>query len=170
MKSLFFCLILLMGFHFNSIIAQGTMIGVVSFDLIVQKSLKGKAISSEIKTFQKAQQSKIDVMITQYEDKLKDSQARAASMSELQKNELGSELKYMVTDIKRAEVDAQDAFNEKLRVELEKIQKVIMPLIRQVALEKGLDLVLNVDATSIIAFISDRIDITDDVIRKYNEM
>lgn len=53
---------------------------------------------------------------------------------------------------------------------MEKIQKELVPLIRQVALQKGLDLVLNQGLGSNIILNTDQIDITNEGIRKYGEM
>ncbi len=170
MKNLFFGLLVWLAFSANDLKAQGTIIGVVDADAVVQKSIKGKAFFDEINAFQLAKRNKLDAMVTQYQDKSKDAQAKAASMSETKRQEVALELQNMQTQIKRSQEDAERESQMKINDGLEQMQKELAPLIRQVALEMGLDLVLNYGPNSNIVYMNDKVNITENVIRKYDEM
>ena len=151
-------------------LAQGTKIGVVDAETVVQKSVKGQAFFEEVKKFNQGKADEIDTLIKTFNEKQKDAQAKAASMSEDKRQEVGLELQRMQTDIKRKREDAERESKLKVNGGLDAIQKELMPLVRQVALEKGLDLVINYGQQTGIVFFSEKIDITSDVIAKYDEM
>lgn len=152
-------------------LAQTTKIGVVNAEAVVQKSSRGKAFFDQLNKFRDDKTAQIEAMIKDFNDKQKDAQAKAASLSDEKKQEISLELQKMQTDIKRTKEDAERESQLKVNTGLDAIQKELMPLVRQVALERGLDLVINVGGgQSGVVFFSENIDITDDVIKKYDEM
>ena len=150
-------------------LAQGHKIGIVDGDVVIQKSVKGKAFFDEYQSLAAAKQDEIKAKIDNFRAQEKDFQAKAASLSEDKNREMQVQLQEMQTDIKRLQEDAKRAMDLKLNTGLQKFQKELAPLIRQVALEKSLDLVMNNGPNSNIVFISEAIDITDAVIKKYDE-
>jgi outer membrane protein len=151
-------------------VAAQSKIGVVNANRVVQDCQKGKAFFESMDADNKAKRSEIEGMVKKLQDTQKEANAKAASMSEDKRKETALELQKMETDIKRFQEDAEREAKLKLNTGLEKFQRELGPLIRQIALEKGLDLVLNDGQASGIVFRSDSIDITDDVIKKYDEM
>ncbi|CAM2067376.1 OmpH family outer membrane protein [Sulfidibacter corallicola] len=152
------------------VMAQGTKVGIVDADVVVQKSQKGKAFFEEFQKFTEQKRASIDQMIEAFQAKQKDLQAKAASMSEDKKKESALELQKMQTEIKRAQEDAKRESDLKLNTGLEKFRKELAPLVHQVAIEKGLDMVLNYGPNSNLVYFNDSVNITDAVIKAYDEM
>ena len=144
-------------------------IGVVDIEGVIKKSAKGKAFFAELDAFKTEKKTNIENKIKAFREKQKDAQAKAASLSEDKKQALAMELQTMQTDIKRAQEDAERDTQVKVQGGLEKITGALEPLVRQVALEKDLHLVLQYGAQSGIVFFHEKIDITEDVIKKFDE-
>ena len=144
-------------------------VGVVDIEAVIKKSNKGKAFFDELDAFKTQKKTNIDNMVKAWQDKKKDAQAKAASLSEDKKQSLALELQTMQTNIKRAQEDAERETQVKVQSGLEKLTGALEPLVRQVALEKDLHLVLQYGAQSGIVFFHEKIDITEDVIKKFNE-
>lgn len=153
----------------NNLIAQGTKIGVVDANQIIEESNKGKAFFQEMQQFKSTKEKELEEMHKHYLERQNDAQAKAASMTEEKSREIAFELEQMQKDIKRTQEDAERAFQQKLNERLEVFQREIAPLIRQVSIEKGIDLVLDYNAGSNIVYMDDKINITKDVIAKYNQ-
>lgn len=149
-------------------LAQGTKIGVVDADVVIQKSAKGKAFFEEYQTFATGKKQEIDAKIEAYRAAEKDYNAKSASLSEDKRLEMYQDLERQQTDIRRMQEDAKRESETKLNLGLEKFRKELAPLIRQVAQEQGLDLVLNYGPNSNMVYFSDTINITDAVIAKYD--
>ena len=145
-------------------------LGVVNANRVVQECKKGKAFFAELEEYKKGLDGKIQALIKEAQDKQKDAQAKAASMSEDKKRDVVRELEKMDLEIKRQGEDAQRTTQTKLNEGLENFQRALGPLIRQIALEQGLHLVFNDGPSSGIVFRDQSIDITDAVIKKYDEM
>ena len=149
---------------------EGTKIGVVDADTVIQKSVKGKAFFEEYKAFIKTKEDEIKTMIEAFRAQEKDLQAKAASLSEDKAKSMRIELQRMQTDIKRKQEDAERETQTMFNDRLDQFRKELAPLIRQVAQDKTLDLVINFGPQSSLVYFSDNINITDDVIKKYDEM
>ena len=80
------------------------------------------------------------------------------------------DLEALDREIKRMGEDAQRDTTAKLNQGLERFQRELGPLIRQIALEQGLQVVFNDGPSSGIVFRDVSVDITDAVIKKYDEM
>lgn len=161
---------LLIAFTFAGFgMAQGTKIGVVDADIVIQKSERGKAFFEEYQAFAQSKKGEIDAKIEEYRAMEKDYNAKSGSLSEDKRVEMYQSLERYQTDIRRMQEDAKRESESKLSLGLEKFRKELAPLIRQVAQEKGLDLVLNYGPNSNMVYFSDTINITDAVIQKYNE-
>ena len=91
-------------------------------------------------------------------------------MSEDKAREVSKELQNMQTEIKRMQEDAERESKQRLNDGLERFQRELGPLIRQLALEKGIHLVLNDGPSAGIVFRDDSVDLTDSVIKKYDEI
>jgi outer membrane protein len=170
MKKINFTLILALCLAPTLALAQGPKIGVVNANRVVQECKKGKAFFTELEGFKKKKDDEIKGQITTAQNMQKDAQAKAASMSDDKKREIANNLEKMEREIKRLGEDAQRETTGKLNEGLERFQRELGPLIRQIALEQGLQLVFNDGPSSGIVFRDPSVDITDAVIKKYDEM
>ncbi|CAM2007283.1 OmpH family outer membrane protein [Acanthopleuribacter pedis] len=150
-------------------LAQGTKVAIVDADVIVQKSQKGKAFFEEFQKFTEGKRTEIEKMVEGFQAKQKDLQAKAASMSEDKKKESAMELQRLQTEIQRAQEDAKRESDLRLNTALERFRKEIAPLVRQVAIEKGIDMVLNNGPNTGLVYFSDAVNLTDAVIKAYDE-
>ena len=147
---------------------EGTKIGVVDADRVIQKSNKGKSFFDEYENRIKAKQDEIKAQVDEFTNAQKDYQAKAASLSEDKAIELRTRLERMKTDLERSQQDAKREMDGILEGKLDEFRKALVPLIRQVAQEKNLDMVVNFTPQSNIVHVSENIDITDDVIKKFD--
>lgn len=147
-----------------------TKIGVVDADQVIQRSAKGKAFFDQYQVLVQQRRDEINAMVEQFRAQQKDAQAKAASLTEEKRAELQVELQRMQTDIKRKQEDAERETKLKLNDQLERFQKELAPLIRQVAQEQGLELVMNYGPNSDMIYFSDNINITNLVIQKYDAL
>ncbi len=148
---------------------EGTKVGVVDADIVIQKSAKGKAFFDEYQAFVTGKEEEIKTMMEGYRAQEKDFQAKQASLSDDKRRAMAIELQRLQTDIKRKQEDAQRETKSMLNNRLEQFRKELAPLIRAVAQEKGLDLVINFGPNSNLVYISETINITEAVIKKYDE-
>ena len=166
----FISFILLAALGATAFAHEGTRVGIVDADLVIQDSAKGKAFFAEYENIIKAKQTEIKAKRDELVEKQKDAQAKAASLSDDKKIELGRELERMQTDLKRMREDAERETQGVLNARLDEFRKELAPLIRQVAQDKNLDMVLNYGPNSNLVYFSDAVNITADVIKKYDEM
>lgn len=164
-KTLFATLLIALAGSFAT--AQ-TKIGVVDADVVIQRSAKGKAFFEQYQGLIKQRQDEIKAMVDNYRAQEKDLQAKAASLSADKAREMRDQLQRMQTDIKRKQEDAEAEAQKTLNDKLDEFRKELAPLIRQIAQEMSLDLVINYGPNSNLVYISDNVNITDDVIQKYD--
>ncbi len=146
-----------------------TNVGIVDFDVVVQKSEKGKAFFADLISLQERHAAELRVLADARREKQKDAQARAASLSESQKNALRLELLQMETEYKRRKEDLEQELGRQQQSGMDTFERQLIPLVRQLALEKQLQLILSV-LNSGIVFFDETIDITNDVIKKYDAL
>lgn len=154
----------------TGLMAQGTKVAVVDADVVIQQSKKGKAFFEEYQAFNKERRDAIEAKVTDFRAKEQDFQAKAASMSEDKRKETRLELERLRTDIQRLQEDAQRESDRRLQQALDGFRKELAPLISQIAVEKGLDMVFNYGPQSNLVYFSDVVNITDAVIKKWDEM
>lgn len=148
---------------------QGTKVGIVDADTVIQESKRGKAFLKELEAFSEEKRSELDGLGKEYETLGSNLKDRSASMSEAKRKETMAQMERLGTELQRKKEDAEREAGIKLRNGLEEIRNEMLPLIRQVAIEKNLDMVLNMGPQSQVVYFHDRIDITKDVIAKYDE-
>jgi Skp family chaperone for outer membrane proteins len=167
-KKLMFCLA--MGMFSLGAFAQGTKVAVVDADVVIQQSKKGKAFFEDYQAFRETRQKDIETKVEEFRSKESDFQAKAASMSEDKRKESRLDLERLRTDIQRAQEDAQREMDRRLQQALDQFRKELAPLISQIAVEQGLDMVFNYGPQSNMVYFSDAVNITDAVIKKWDEM
>ena len=170
MKHIILSIVFVLTFSSLNLMAQGTIIGVINADQIIQASEKGQAFLKEIERFHQTKKNELEDLMTYVYNLQKDARDNAASLSEEKLHEISILIQEKQTEIKRKQDDAERESQLKLNEGIERFEKELTPLINQIAKEKGIDLVLNNNSSNGIMFVSDRIDITQDVIARYNAM
>lgn len=150
--------------------AQGTKFGIVDADRVIQESKKGKQFFEELQAFVKSKQDEIDVDIKAFQEKEKEFKSKMVTLSTEKRDAMAAQLQEMQVKLKRMTEDAENERQRRITRALEKFRQELSPLVRQVALEKSLDIVMNLGPEHQVVYFSESIDITKEVIAKYDAM
>jgi outer membrane protein len=88
------------------------------------------------------------------------------TMSEGDRGELERELNRKLRDLQRQQSNFRDDLNLRKNEELGKLQRLVLDAIREVAREKGYDLVLSEG----VVYSADRVELTGDVLERLEQM
>lgn len=165
-----FIAVILVALSVAAVSAQGTKVGVVDPNTVVQESKKGKAFFAGHTAFINQKQLELKKETDAFQVKQDDLKKNATTMSPDQLRIAQAELQRMQTDIKRKQEDAQAEVNRRLEAGLSRMQREIAPLVKQVAVEKGLNLVLLNNPNTGVFYFDKTVDITADVTAKYDAM
>ncbi len=146
---------------------QAAKIAVIDVQRVLTESDRGKEAVQRLKQLQ---QSKVD-QVKQLQQKVADlhdqydKQQFALSpdkLAALQKQAEDAQI-----SLKRAQDDAQREFDDTRRKALDALEQQIMPVIDQIGKEKGLTLIFNKFQSGLV-YAADEVDITDEVIQRFN--
>ncbi len=153
------------------LLAQETAIkiGIVDADVVIQNSIKGKRFFQEYEDFGKSKAESIQARIAEYQDREKDYKNKVNSLSEDKRKQMIVELQNLEKEIKRLQEDAKQESDRRLNDALSRFRKELGPIIQKVAEEMSLDIIMNHGPQSNLVFFNERVDITDDVIKKYDQ-
>ena len=142
-------------------------IGVINSQKVLESSAEGKRVIAQLQDKDKKVQdelAKIDEDIRKLETKLN---TQRLTLSEQSLLDLRSDIDRKRTDRKRR---AEDSLRELQELQLRLFNKVkgeLLPIIEQLGKEKGFDIIFDL-ANSGALYFSPGIDITDEVIKKYD--
>ena len=160
--ALFVLSFLSMGF------AQQTgKIGVINSQMVLEKSVEGKRAITQLQDKDKKSQSdlaKLDNEIKQLEAKLSTQRLTLTDEAAMQIN---SDLEKKKTDQKRLSEDAVREIQELQYRLFNKVQGELIPIIEGLGKEKGMDVIFDLAKSGAVYF-NPIIDLTDDVIRRYD--
>jgi len=160
--TLFVCSILSLGF------AQQTgKIGVINSQLVLERSVEGKRVIAQLQDKDKKSQSdlaRLDNEIKQLETKLNTQRLTLTDEAAMQIN---SDIDKKKTDQKRLSEDAVREIQELQYRLFNKVQGELIPIIEGVGKERGMDVIFDLAKSGAVYF-SPAIDLTDEVIRRYD--
>ena len=164
-----FWIVLLTGFVSMGLAQETFEIGVINSAKVMQTSAEGKKAMFTLK--QKEQQindelTKIDNQAKELELKLS-SQKLVLSLEAQQ--QIAYDLEQLQTKKERAEEDYTKKYKQLEFSLVTKIRNDVFPIIESVAKEKNFRLVLDLSVTG-VAYVDPVIDITDEVIQKYDAL
>jgi len=142
-------------------------IGVINSQQVLETSAEGKRVIAQLQDKDKKVQdelAKIDEDIRKLESKMN---TQRLTLSEQSLLDLRSDIDRKRTDRKRR---AEDSLRELQELQLRLFNKVkgeLLPIIEQLGKEKGFDIIIDL-ANSGALYFSPGIDITDDVIKRYD--
>jgi len=157
-------LVVLVTFGFAQ---QAIKIGVVNSQNVLERSAEGKRIMAQLQDKDKNNQSeitKMDEEIRQKETKLN---TQRLTLTQEALMNLNSDLERLRTQRKRFAEDTLRDMNELTARLFQRIQAELLPIIEQVGKEKNLDVIFDLARSGAIYF-NPTIDLTDEVIRKYD--
>jgi outer membrane protein len=142
-------------------------IGVVNPMAILEKSIEGKRVIAQIQDRDKQYQAniaKLDEDIRQIQTKLN---LQRLTLAEEAIAQMTTDLDKKQTERKRLAEDATSYMDELQKRLFKKVIDELSPLIEQLGKEKGLDIILDLSRAG-IAWFSPAIDLTADVIKRYD--
>jgi len=142
-------------------------IGVVNSQEVLEKSVEGKKIMSQLQDKDKRNQSELsrqDEAIRQLQTKL--NTQRLTLTNEALMN-LNADLEKKQTERKRFAEDTYREMQDLTQRLFNRIQSELLPIIEQVGKEKGLDIVFDLRSSGAVYY-SPNVDLTQEIIKKYD--
>jgi len=167
MKKLSVVVLALVALISSSAVIAQSRIGVVDADQVVYKSVKGKALLQGLQNLAQQKQNEIKQVVAEAQQTEKEYKTKLASLSDEKKLAMQKKLSDYQTRIKRMQEDAKRELQIKQKEGFEKFQKLLQPIIDQLAKEKNIDVVFS-RAQSGIVYISPRADLTAEAIKRIN--
>ncbi len=165
MKKISLVLMVLVTLVASSAVMAQTRIGVVDADQVIYKSAKGKAFLQSLNNYVKQKQDAIKKVVIEAQKTEKEYKSKLASLSDEKQLAMEKKLSDYQTKIKRMQEDAKREYQIKQKEGFDKFQKILTPIISQLAKEKNLDVVFS-RASSGIVYLSPTADLTAEVIKR----
>ncbi len=160
----------LLIFAASQVAAAGTVgkIGIVDLSRAVNESEQGKKAKSELEAVVKAKQEALDEKGKTLEKLKSEIEKQGAVMSASARKSKEDDLERLTREYQRALADSQTEVRKKEKELTGNIVKELSKIINDVANEEKYDLVLD-NNPSLVAYVNKGIDITDEVIKKFDE-
>ena len=147
--------------------AQTSKLGVINSQVAFQNSAEGKRAATQFQ----AREDKVKADLARLDNDLRALETRLNTQRMTLSNEallqLQGDIERKTTERKRTEEDAGKDMQQLQMNLIQKIRNEMIVIINQLAVERGFDLVLDVAASGIVYF-NQGIDITDEVVRRYD--
>lgn len=148
--------------------AETSKIGLVDFQKVLDNSNAGKAAQAEINRKGETMEAEIKRMGKEVET-LKDNLEREALvMSREAREEKERELRIKVSDLRAIQNKHLQTFKETERDLVQKIQKEVVDLVREIGAKEGYQLILEKRESGVVYYLN-AMDITDKIIDAYNK-
>jgi outer membrane protein len=145
---------------------QDSKIAFVDVQAIASSSTAGKEATQKLTALTTKKQAEIAEKNKQLQAAQTKLQSGAGVLSESARDQLSKEIDRMQRDIQFANQNAQAEVNEMQNDLQAEFQKKLMPVIEEIAKEKGLYAVFTADAP--VAFVHPGLNITDEVIKRFD--
>jgi outer membrane protein len=144
---------------------ENPKVAIVNFQRIEAESAEGKAFNAKAQSFIQQKQTQISEMEKKLAaDQLKQQQQQSV-LNEQARSQLESDIQRQTKEIQRFRQDAQEEVQDLLRDLQASFQRKLLPIIQQVAQERGIHLMLSY-ADSGLIWHDPGIDVTADVIKR----
>ncbi len=144
----------------------GIKVGVVHFMKVVASAPQQQAVNKQLENEFKERGEELRKIQQEVRSIVEKAQRDEATLSQAQKVEISRDIEAKQTDFKLKEKAFQEDLKRRQMEERQKLGTLINQAIDKVAKAGNYDLVLNTEA---VAFISQRVDITDQVIKVLSE-
>ncbi len=148
--------------------ARTAKVAVIDVERILLESNRGKKALGEIEAVRKQKQQEGDAKqkeITDLRQKIKDGQL---SLSEDKLADLKKQLEDKLIALQRFQDDAQRDLSKKRDEVLDQIEKSVFPVINKIGEEGGYTMIFNKYRSGLV-YADDSVDITEQVIARYNQ-
>jgi Skp family chaperone for outer membrane proteins len=146
---------------------EGTKLGMVNTQAVLDKSVEGKKAIAQLQAADK----KYSDQVTQLDDQIKQLQNRLSTQRLTLTPDaaagIQADIQKKQTDRQRTAEDASRSMQELQATLLSRIQSELMPIIEQLRKDKGLDLIFDLTRSGTVYY-SPALDLTDEVVRRYD--
>lgn len=170
-KNILFPAVLIIVAMFTSSVfaADGTKIGVVSFEKILQESSAGKMMQKDLKTKLDQLQGKLQAEEKKVKDLSAALEREALVLSAEKKIERQRELRDKADDLKKMNADYTQEMKMLQNKRMNEIQKDVFDITNKLGKTQGYIVIVEKKIAGVI-YASDKVDITDEVIKEYNSI
>lgn len=147
---------------------EGAKVGLINLQAIASVSIEGKAATARIQEFVKKKTAELSEKNKQAQSIQTKLQQGATVLNDQARTQAEKDLQRMQRELQALQEDAQQEqqdMTQRLQVEF---QERLNPIIEQVATEKGLHVVLNVDQNSNVVWGYSGVDISAEVIKRFD--
>ncbi len=160
-------LTILFCFALSSFAFAQNKIAIVDIQLIMQQSKAGVKAVGELETLQKNSISKVQAKKSEVEKLAADINKQKASLSQTALQNKNIELNKKSVELERLQNDLNAEFQNTYAMKLEEVARELEPVLNDYAKEKGFDIVF-IKQPGVMAYASDTVDITSDVISRFD--
>ena len=160
-------LTILFCFALSSFAFAQNKIAIVDIQLIMQQSKAGVKAVGELETLQKNSISKVQAKKSEVEKLAADINKQKASLSQTALQNKNIELNKKSVELERLQNDLNAEFQNTYAMKVEEVARELEPVLNDYAKEKGFDIVF-IKQPGVMAYASDTVDITSDVISRFD--
>jgi outer membrane protein len=142
-------------------------VAVIDVQRVVTDSDPGKESLQRLRTLQDEKIAEGRTLQTELEGLRDQVNKQRLTLSEQKLAEMSGQIEDKTIALQRFEDDAKRSLEEARRTALGRLEERIMPIINQIGKERGLTLIFNKFQSGLV-YADDTVDITDDVIRRFN--
>jgi outer membrane protein len=150
----------------NAGAADVAKIGVIDFQKVISESVAGKKVQGEIQQKGRQMESELQELAKEIEELDKQLARDAMVMSREKRQEKQRELEIKKYDLQSLQKDYESEFRQLQSKMVAKLQEEILKLAEEIGKKEGYLLIIEKNAA---VYYPSSIDMTDEVIRKYNE-
>jgi outer membrane protein len=147
--------------------AAQTSVAVIDVQRVVTDSDPGKEALQRLRTLQDEKIAEGRNLQTDLETLREQFNKQRLTLSEQKLAEMSGQIEDKTIALQRFEDDAKRSLEEARRTTLGSLEERIMPIINQIGKERGFTLIFNKFQSGLV-YADDAVDITDDVIRRFN--
>jgi outer membrane protein len=159
--------LLALALTFSASAYAQTKIGIVLSQDVLEKSAEGKRVLARIQDADKQNQTKIAALDDQIRKLQTELNTQRITMTDEAVMQKTADLDKKNTDRKRLAEDAYSSMNELTQRLFGKVQSELIPIVEQIAKERGLDIVFDLKNSGAVYW-SPAIDLTAEVIKRYD--
>lgn len=148
-------------------LGAGTRVVVMDLNVVMSESDAGRAASNELGALIAVKQAEVDEMAAAIEALSQELEEQSDSLTDEEKAAKQEELDQMIADYEQAVIAAENEVQAKAQELRDQLLYEIAQVLQIICREEGYDLVIDV---SVVHYYSEIIDITSEVIRKYNSL
>lgn len=140
-------------------------IGVANFEVIVEKSKKGKAVRAKLENLQKQKQQQAKTMQGQIDKLQKDLLSPALNADT--RSRKSEELNRTQLRLKRFMEDSQRELQREFQKELQVIERLLLPIVREIGKTNGYTAIFDLNKGG-MAYYNPAIDVTNQVLQAFD--